>query len=70
LYYVLYSDVFHFPFTLRESFLLVLERSFEGVFNMVNSHHDYIREAAIKALCQFCIFFNDIKTPEGKVGKW
>jgi hypothetical protein len=55
---------------LREAFVPFLERSFEGVFKMINYPQDDIRKAAIDALRQFCISFNDIKTPEGRVGKW
>ncbi|PNF42980.1 hypothetical protein B7P43_G09585 [Cryptotermes secundus] len=50
-----------------EAFVPFLERSFEGVFKMINYPQDDIRKAAVDALRQFCISFNDIKTPEGKV---
>jgi hypothetical protein len=46
-----------------------LERSFERVFKMIAYPHIDVRKVAIDALCQFCICFNDIKTPEGRVGK-
>lgn len=47
-----------------------LEKSFEEVFKIINYHRDDIRKAAIAALRQFCICFNNMKSPEGRVGEW
>jgi hypothetical protein len=55
---------------LREAFIPFLEKSFEEVFKMINYPHDEIRKAAVDALRQFCISFNNIKSPEGRMGKW
>lgn len=50
-----------------EAFVPYLEKSFEEVFKMINYPQDEIRRAAVDALLQFCLCFNEIKTPEGKV---
>ncbi|XP_069698314.1 importin-4-like [Periplaneta americana] len=50
-----------------EAFVPFLEKSFEEVFKMINYPQDEIRKAAIDALLQFCISFNDIKSPEGEI---
>lgn len=50
-----------------EAFVPFLEKSFEEVFKIINYHRDDIRKAAIAALRQFCICFNNMKSPEGRV---
>jgi hypothetical protein len=56
--------------SIREAFVPFLEKSFEEVFKVINYHQDDIRKAAIAALRQFCICFNSMNSPEGRVGEW
>jgi hypothetical protein len=69
-YFFFPSDIICFSLSLREAFTPFLERSFKAVFKMINSPSGCVREAAVLALCQFCISFSDIRTPEGRAGKW